>query len=112
VTGNFGSDIERLAFEQGEIVGRAHAKPSEATLHMISDIRELIRAHTVDEEKRFAEINTKLDMMYPIYTDLSEWETFLKMAKKLGIGMVAVVTFLGVLYGAAEAIKQWVARNQ
>ena len=56
------------------------------------------------------DINQKTDEMLPTYNEINNWSTFFKKGKELGVGLVVIITGIGIVMGALYSIKDWLKK--
>ena len=90
---------------------KEHISPVREALDTVQDtLHKHIEAQKTHEQKQSENMQTiigKLDAVMPTVQEINDFRTFLRIGRRVGLGLVFVITVGGIISGGIFAIKQW-----
>lgn len=59
---------------------------------------------------KFNELSMDIKAMAPTVQEVKDFQTFWQVGKRIGLGLVFIITAGGVISGALYAIKEWIKK--
>jgi hypothetical protein len=81
------------------------------TLIEIQDTLKQHMTEQVQHEMFRKQVLEKLDVVMPVSEDIKDIETFFKVGKRIGLGLVFISVTAGAIFGMIYAIKEWIKKD-